>query len=170
MVERQLAEEGLTKHDLGREKFEARVWEWKEEYGGRIVEQMKRAGVSCDWTRRTLHARSRPFARRARSVCAAVRKGPDLSRPSTWSTGARAARPRCRIWKSSTRRREGNLWHIRYPVNGSDVKLVVATTRPETMLGDTAVAINPKDPRAAELRRQDRAAAADGSRDPDRAR
>ena len=51
MVERQLAEEGLTKRDLGREKFEARVWEWKEEYGGRIVEQMKRAGVSCDWTR-----------------------------------------------------------------------------------------------------------------------
>jgi len=51
MVERQIAEEGLTKHDLGREKFEARVWEWKEKYGGRIVEQMKRAGDSCDWTR-----------------------------------------------------------------------------------------------------------------------
>ena len=65
---------------------------------------------------------------------------------------------------------QGNLWHIRYPVNGSDVKLVVATTRPETMLGDTAVAINPNDPRAAELARQDGAIAADGSRDSDRAR
>ena len=65
---------------------------------------------------------------------------------------------------------QGDLWHIIYPVNGSDVKLVVATTRPETMLGDTAVAINPNDPRAAELAGQDGAVAADGSRDSDCAR
>ncbi len=81
MVERQLAQEGLNKLDLGREKFEARVWKWKEEYGGRIVEQMKRAGVSCDWEpwRGPLYAVPGLIARRARDVREALREGPDLS-------------------------------------------------------------------------------------------
>jgi valyl-tRNA synthetase len=150
MVERQIADEGLTKHDLGREKFLERAWAWKEQYGGRILEQMKRVGESVDWSRlrftldpQLSHAVREAFVR-------LYEKGL-IYRAEYMVNWC----PRCQTALSDLeavpQETDGHLWHIRYPVNGSDVKLVVATTRPETMLGDTAVAIHPSDPRAAEL-------------------
>ncbi|HUA84951.1 MAG TPA: valine--tRNA ligase [Bryobacteraceae bacterium] len=154
MVERQLKEEGLTRHDLGREKFEARVWEWKEQYGGRILEQMKRAGVSVDWTR--LRFTLDPgLSRAVREAFVRLYEKGLIYRGEYMVNWC----PRCQTALSDleaiAEETDGFLWHIRYPVIGSDAKLVVATTRPETMLGDTAVAINPKDPRAGELAGRD---------------
>src|SRR5580658_5025916 len=150
MVERQIAEEGLTRHDLGREKFEARVWAWKEQYGGRILEQMKRAGDSVDWAR--LRFTLDPgLSRAVREAFVRLYEKGLIYRAEYMVNWC----PRCQTALSDLEtlheETQGNLWHIRYPVNGSNVSLVVATTRPETMLGDTAVAINPNDPRAAEL-------------------
>jgi len=150
MVERQLAGEGLTKRDLGRDAFEARVWKWKEENGGRIVEQMKRAGVSCDWSRE--HFTLDPGLSRAvrEAFVRLYEKGLIYQGDYivNWC-------PRCQTALSDLEveheESEGSLWHIRYPVVGLDEDIVVATTRPETMLGDTGVAINPLDPRAARL-------------------
>jgi valyl-tRNA synthetase len=150
MVENQLKQEGLTRRDLGREKFEARVWQWKEQHGGRIVEQMKRAGLSCDWTRErfTLDA---GLSRAVREAFVRLYEKGLIYRGQymvNWCPRCQTALSDLEVVHEET---EGNLWYIRYPVNGSSTKLVVATTRPETMLGDTAVAVNPKDPRAAEL-------------------
>jgi valyl-tRNA synthetase len=150
MVERQLAEEGLTKFDLGREKFEARVWEWKEKNGGRIVEQMKRAGDSCDWQRE--HFTLDPGLSRAvrEAFVRLYEKGLiyQANYIVNWCPRCQTALSDLEVEHEET---QGHLWHIVYPVEGTAAKLVVATTRPETMLGDTAVAINPKDRRAAEL-------------------
>jgi len=150
MVERQLAEEGLNKRDLGREAFEARVWKWKEQYGGRIVEQMKRAGVSCDWSRE--HFTLDPGLTRAvREAFVRLYEKGLIYRANyivNWCPRCQTALSDLEVEHEET---QGHLWHIAYPVNGPAIKLVVATTRPETMLGDTAVAINPKDPRAEEL-------------------
>jgi valyl-tRNA synthetase len=150
MVERQIAEEGLTKHDLGREKFLERAWAWKEEYGGRILEQMKRVGESVDWSR--LRFTMDPqLSRAVREAFVRLYEKGLIYRAEYMVNWC----PRCQTALSDLeaipQETDGHLWHIRYPVNGSDVKLVVATTRPETMLGDTAVAIHPSDPRAAEL-------------------
>src|ERR1700691_2569775 len=154
MVERQLAEEGLTKHDLGREAFEARVWKWKEEYGGRIVEQMKRAGVSCDWSRERFTL-DPGLSRAVREAFVRLYEKGLIYQGDyivNWC-------PRCQTALSDLEveheESDGSLWHIRYPVvtngDGSDESIVVATTRPETMLGDTAVAINPQDARVGRL-------------------
>ena len=150
MVERQLAQEGLNKLDLGREKFEARVWKWKEEYGGRIVEQMKRAGVSCDWDRARFTL-DPGLSRAVRETFVRLYEKGLIYQANyivNWC-------PRCQTALSDLEveheESQGHLWHIAYPVEGSSLKLVVATTRPETMLGDTAVAINPKDKRVKEL-------------------
>jgi len=153
MVERQLKEEGLTKHDLGREKFEARVWQWKEQYGGRILEQMKREGVSVDWTR--LRFTLDPgLSRAVREAFVRLYDKGFIYRGEYMVNWC----PRCQTALSDLEaipeETDGSLWYIRYPVNGSSVRLVVATTRPETMLGDTAVAIHPGDPRADELARK----------------
>ncbi len=151
MVERELAKENLTRHDLGREKFEERVWKWKEEYGGKIVDQMKRAGVSCDWTRE--HFTLEPALSRAvREAFVRLYEKGLIYRGQymvNWCPRCQTAVSDLEVEHEET---QGNLWHIIYPVIGSDIKLVVATTRPETMLGDTAVAINPLDKRADELR------------------
>jgi len=150
MVERQLAEEGLTKRDLGREKFEARVWEWKEKNGGRIVEQMKRAGDSCDWQRE--HFTLDPGLSRAvrEAFVRLYEKGLiyQANYIVNWCPRCQTALSDLEVEHEET---QGHLWHIIYPVEGTDATLVVATTRPETMLGDTAVAINPKDKRAEAL-------------------
>ena len=167
VVARQLAEEGINYRDLGREEFEERVWEWKAQSGDTIKRQMIRLGASCDWSPRALHARSRPLPRRPRSLRPPLRKGPASTAASTWSTGARAATPPSPISKWRTPTSPGHLWHIRYPVNGMPGRyLTVATTRPETMLGDTAVAINPKDARYLDLHGKTVQLPADGSRDP----
>jgi valyl-tRNA synthetase len=146
MVERQLASEGLTKQQIGREAFEKRVWKWKEENGDNIKRQMVRLGDSCDWSRErfTLDA---GLSRAVREVFVSLYEKRLLYRGSyiiSWC-------PRCLTALSDLEvnheQRNGSLWHIRYPVVGSDEYLVVATTRPETMLGDTAVAVNATDER-----------------------
>jgi valyl-tRNA synthetase len=150
MVERQLAEQGLTKRDVGREKFIERVWEWKEKHGGRIVEQMKRAGDSCDWSRERF-TMDPGLSRAVREAFVRLYEKGLIYRGQymvNWCPRCQTALSDLEVEPEET---QGHLWHIRYPVNGSLLKLVVATTRPETMLGDTAVAINPSDPRAAEL-------------------
>ncbi len=152
VVERQLAEEGINRRDLGREEFEERVWEWKAESGGTIKRQMIRLGASCDWSPRALHPRPRPLPRRPRSLRPPLRKRPDLSRRVHGQLVPALPDRASPISKSPTTKSHGHLWHIRYPVNGMpDRYLAVATTRPETMLGDTAVAINAKDARYLDL-------------------
>ena len=150
MVDRQLAQEGISKRDLGREKFVERVWKWKAEHGGRIVEQMKRAGVSCDWQRERFTF-DPGLSRAVREAFVRLHEKGLIYQGDyivNWC-------PRCRTVLSDLEveheERDGSLWHIRYPVTGEDTVIVVATTRPETMLGDTGVAINPKDKRAAGL-------------------
>ncbi len=150
MVERQLAEEGLSKHDLGREKFEARVWEWKQKYGGRIVEQMKRAGVSCDWSRERFTL-DPGLSRAVREAFVRLYEKGLIYQGDyivNWCPRCQTALSDLEVEHEET---DGRLWHIKYPVPNSDEFVVVATTRPETMLGDTGVAINPLDPRALHL-------------------
>ena len=151
MVDRQLASEGIAKRDLGREKFIERVWQWKAQHGGRIVEQMKRAGVSCDWTRERFTFEP-ALSRAVREVFVRLHEKGLIYQGDYMVNWC----PRCGTVLSDLEveheETDGSLWHIKYPVVGANPAgiefIVVATTRPETMLGDTAVAINPKDPRA----------------------
>jgi len=150
VVERELKKQGKTRKDLGREKFVEKVWEWKKTYGDRIVHQMKRLGDSCDWERLAFTLDE--------DVSKAVRKVfTSLYREGLIYQGTRLVNwcPRCETAISDLevehREVKGSLWHIRYPVRNSTKHLVVATTRPETMLGDTAVAVHPEDPRYIEL-------------------
>jgi len=146
VVERQLAEEGLRREDLGREKFVERVWAWKEQSGGVIINQLKRLGCSCDWDRERF-TMDEGLSRAVREVFVRlyeeglIYKGDYIV---NWC-------PRCHTALSDLEVEHtdsaGHLWHIRYPVEDSSESLIVATTRPETMLGDTAVAVNPNDER-----------------------
>ena len=146
VVERQLLAQGIKRHELGREEFEKRVWAWKEESGDTIRRQMVRLGASCDWSRErfTLDPGLSRAVREA--FCRLYEKGL-IYRGDYMVNWC----PRCGTALSDLEvEREdsaGNLWHIRYPVVGTSEFLTVATTRPETMLGDTAVAINAKDER-----------------------
>jgi valyl-tRNA synthetase len=150
VVERMLATEGVKRQDLGREEFERRVWKWKAESGGVIKQQMIRLGASCDWTREKFTLEPALY----RSVLEAFLR---LYREGLIYRGRYLVNwcPRCQTAISDLEvvhnERTGNLWHIRYPVVGSKEFLVVATTRPETMLGDTAVAVNPEDERYTKL-------------------
>ena len=146
-VEAELRKEGLTRYDLGREKFLEKVWEWKELYGNRIIEQLKTLGSSCDW-RRERFTMDEGLSRAVREVFVnlyekgLIYKG---NRIINWC-------PKCTTALSDAEveytEQPGHFWHIRYPVKGSDGEYVtIATTRPETMLGDTAVAVNPDDER-----------------------
>lgn len=145
VVERTLAAEGIKREELGREKFLEKVWEWKEKYGGVILEQKKRLGISVDWTRTKFTLDE--------SLSVAVRKVfVDLYKKKLIYRGKRLVNwcPRCVTAVSDLevihQEQRGTLWHIRY----SD-DIVVATTRPETMLGDVAVAVHPKDARYKKL-------------------
>ena len=146
VVERQLKTEGLTRRGLGREAFERRVWEWKEQYGGLINTQIRREGASVDWSRErfTLDA----------GLSRAVRE----NFIHLWNKGLMYRGDYMVNWCPSCQTAisdletiheavEGSLWHIRYRVAGSDETLTVATTRPETMLGDTALVVHPDDQR-----------------------
>ncbi len=150
VVERLLREEGKSKNDLGRDNFEKRVWEWKEHSGGRIQGQLKRLGCSLDWSRERFTL-DQGLSRAVRKVFVT------LYREDLIYRGYRIINwcPRCETALSDIeteyRDLEGSLWHIRYPVEGSDEYIVVATTRPETMLGDTGVAVNPEDERYKDL-------------------
>jgi valyl-tRNA synthetase len=146
VVERQLAKEKIRRQDLGREEFERRVWQWKTESGGAIKEQMIRLGASCDWTRERFTLEPALY----RAVIEAFLR---LYREGLIYRGRYIVNwcPRCQTAISDLEvvhvERPGKLWHLRYPVVGSKEFLVVATTRPETMLGDTAVAVHPDDER-----------------------
>ncbi len=146
MVERHIAKEGLTRFDLGREKFLARVWEWKESYHTRITGQIKAMGCSVDWSRErfTMDA---GLSAAVREVFVRLYEEGLIYRDDrlvNWSPGCQTVISDLEITYED---KDGSLWHIAYPVTGSDERLVVATTRPETMLGDTAVAVHPDDPR-----------------------
>jgi valyl-tRNA synthetase len=153
VVERQLAKEGRTRHDLGREKFLEKVWQWKEEYGNTIIRQLKRLGASCDWER-TRFTMDEGLSNAVREVFVKLYEDGLIYKGDyiiNWC-------PRCGTAlsdeESEHRDLEGMLYYIKYPVKGkaklvkeNEDYVVVATTRPETMLGDAAVAVNPKDPR-----------------------
>ena len=146
-VEEELrVKEGKTRYDLGREKFLQRVWQWKEEYGNRIVEQQKKMGVSCDWSRSRFTMDDRCAKAVRETFCELYDKGLIYkgSRIINWC-------PHCVTALSDAEveyvDKPGHLWHIRYPLADGSGDLVVATTRPETMMGDTGVAVNPEDER-----------------------
>jgi valyl-tRNA synthetase len=150
VVERQLAEEGLTRHDLGREKFIERVWEWRREKGGKILNQLKRLGASCDWDRERF-TMDEGLSKAVREVFVSLYEKGLVYQGDyiiNWC-------PRCHTALSDLESEHedvaGGLWYIHYPFKNGQGHLTVATTRPETMLGDTAVAINPDDPRFADL-------------------
>ena len=139
--------EGLTRYDLGREKFLERVWAWKEKYGNRIVQQQRKLGVSCDWSRSRFTMDDGCSKAVRETFCELYDKGLIYkgSRIINWC-------PHCVTALSDAEveyvDKPGHLWHIRYPLSdGSGRYLTVATTRPETMLGDTGVAVNPEDER-----------------------
>jgi valyl-tRNA synthetase len=146
VVERNLAAEGTSRHDLGREAFLERVWQWKEQSGGTITRQMRRLGDSVDWSRDTFtmdprlsHAVTEVFVRLHEEGL--IYRGKRLV---NWDPVLLTAVSDLEVEPHEV---DGSLWHIRYPVMGGDGHVVVATTRPETLLGDTAVAVNPDDER-----------------------
>jgi len=149
-VEEELRKSGQTRYDLGREKFIERVWEWKEEYGSRIIEQLKTLGSSCDWERERFTMDDGCSAAVREVFVSMYEKGLIYkgNRIINWC-------PRCTTALSDAEveheEQAGHFWHIKYPVKDSDEFLIVATTRPETMLGDTGVAVHPDDDRYAHL-------------------
>ena len=145
-VEEELRKEGLTRYDLGREKFLERVWDWKNRFGNRIVEQQKKLGASCDWDRARF-TMDEGCSKAVREVFVSlyekglIYKG---SRIINWC-------PHCVTALSDAEveyvDKPGHLWHIRYPLEDGTGEVIVATTRPETMLGDSGVCVNPEDER-----------------------
>jgi len=150
VVERQLAAEGLSREQMGREEFERRVWQWKAESGGKIKSQMIRLGVSCDWTRERFTLDPPMY----RAVMEAFLR---LYREGLIYRGRYMINwcPRCQTalsdLETTHESRNGHLWYIRYPVKDSNEFILVATTRPETLLGDTAIAVHPQDDRYAKF-------------------
>ena len=150
MVERQLATEGTSRRELGRELFLDRMWQWKEQYHGNIREQLDLLGASCDWTRErfTLDA---GLSRAVREAFLRLYREGLITRGEymvNWSPKLGTAVSDLEVEAKTV---QGKLYHIAYPVEGSDERIVIATTRPETMLGDTAVALHPEDERYAHL-------------------
>lgn len=150
ILERQLKAEGKTRDDLGREKFLQRAWEWKQESGGIIVNQLRRLGVSCDWTRERFtldeglsKAVLEAFIRLYEDGL--IYRGKYLV---NWCPASQSAVSDLEVENKEV---DGNLWHFRYPLSDGSGYVEVATTRPETMLGDTAVAVNPNDIRYKDL-------------------
>ena len=151
VVERQLAKENIDRHALGREKFVEKVWEWKKEYGGRIINQLKRMGASCDWERERF-TMDEGLSRAVREVFVTLYEEGLIYRGERLINWC----PRCHTALSDIEveheDEKGKLYHIAYPLSHDhNIRLTVATTRPETMLGDTAVAVHPLDPRYKEL-------------------
>ena len=139
-------EEGKTRYDLGRDKFLERVWDWKRQYGDRIVEQQKSMGVSCDWDR-SRFTMDEICAKAVRETfCELYDKGLIYkgSRIINWCPHCRTALSDAEVEYKDI---PGSFWHIRYPIEDSDEEFIIATTRPETMLGDSGVAVHPDDER-----------------------
>jgi len=149
-VEAALKDEGLDRHKLGREKLIERVWEWKEKYGGIILKQLRKLGASCDWDRERF-TMDDGLSRAVKEVFIRLYEKGLIYR------GRRLINwcPRCQTALADEEapniEKDGKFWHIAYPIQGSDQVVVVSTTRPETMLGDTAVAVHPEDKRYTHL-------------------
>ena len=139
-------EEGLTRYDLGREEFLKRVWAWKKQYGNRIVEQQKSLGVSCDWDRSRFTMDEGCSKAVRETFCELYEKGLIYkgNRIINWCPHCRTALSDAEVEYKDM---PGAFWYIRYPLKDSDDYLTIATTRPETMLGDTGIAVNPADER-----------------------
>ena len=150
VVEKQLDMEGTNRHAIGREPFVKRVWQWREESGGQIIEQLKRLGASCDWERERF-TMDEGLSTAVREVFVRLYEDGLIYRANRLINWC----PRCHTALSDLEveheDKQGHLWHLRYPVIGSDRFMVVATTRPETMLGDSAVAVHPEDERYQDL-------------------
>jgi valyl-tRNA synthetase len=150
VVEKMLRAEGVSRHDLGREEFVKRVWEWREEYGSRIVEQYKRLGASCDYERERFTL-DEGYVKAVYRVFKQLYDKGYIYRDNymvNWDPGSHSAISDLEV---ENREVEDKLYSIDYPVEGSDRVLTVATVRPETMLADTAVAVNPDDERYGDL-------------------
>ncbi|MEN3930727.1 valine--tRNA ligase [Microvirga sp. W0021] len=151
VVERQLAADNIHRRDLGREEFIKRVWQWKEESGGTIINQLKRLGASCDWSRERF-TMDEGLSRAVRKVFVDLHKQGLIYRDKrlvNWDPKFQTAISDLEVEQIEVK---GNLWHIRYEIEGMPGRSVtVATTRPETMLGDTAVAVHPDDERYADI-------------------
>ena len=146
----EMKKEGLTKKDVGREEFLRRAWQWKEKFGGRIVEQLKKMGVSADWSRLAF-TMDENCSRAVREVFVNLYKKGLIYRGDriiNWCPGCKTALSDAEVEYSED---ASFFWHLKYPVKGSDESIIVATTRPETMLGDTAVAVNPNDKRYTDM-------------------
>lgn len=146
VVERELAKQNMTRKQLGREKFVEKTWEWKEKYGNRIIEQMKRLGNSCDWDR-NVFTLDENVSRAVRKVFVDLYKKGMIykgTRLINWSPALESAISDLEVEYKEIK---GSLWHINYPFENGSGSVIVATTRPETMLGDTAVAVHPEDER-----------------------
>jgi len=150
-VEAELREkEGLTRYDLGREKFLERVWDWKEKYGNRIISQLKKIGCSCDWDRERF-TMDEGCSKAVREVFVnlynkgLIYRGPRII---NWCPNCITALSNEEVEHAE---HAGHFWHIKYQIKGTDEYVVIATTRPETLFGDTAVAVNPEDERYKDL-------------------
>ncbi|QTA90888.1 valine--tRNA ligase [Desulfonema magnum] len=146
VVEKKLASEGNDRHQLGREKFIETVWKWRKEYGGQIIHQLKRLGASCDWNRERF-TMDEGLSRAVRKVFVQLYNEGLIYRGNyiiNWCHRCHTALADLEVEHEEI---DGNLYHIRYPFADGSGEIIVATTRPETMLGDTAVAINPDDER-----------------------
>ncbi len=150
VVERQLLKEGKSRHDLGREAFVNRIWDWKAESGNTIYQQMRRLGASVDWSRERF-TMDDGLSEAVREVFVRlfdeglIYRGKRLV---NWDPKLHTAVSDLEVISTEE---QGHLWHLRYPIEGSEEHMVVATTRPETMLGDSAVAVHPEDSRYAHL-------------------
>ena len=150
-VEEQLrVNEGLTRHDLGREKFLERVWDWKKQYGDRIINQLKKIGSSCDWDRERF-TMDEGCSKAVREVFVNLYEKGLIYQGSkiiNWCPHCITALSDAEVEHAE---QEGHFWYVKYPVKDSDEFVIIATTRPETMFGDTAVAVNPEDERYTHL-------------------
>jgi len=151
VVERELAKEGKTRHDLGREQFVARVWQWRELYGGKILHQLRRLGASCDWSRERFTL-DEGLSRAVTKVFVMLYRERLIYRAYrlvNWCWRCETALSDLEVEHKDV---QGSLWYIRYPLaEDSNKSITVATTRPWTMLGDTAVAVHPEDERYHDL-------------------
>src|ERR1700730_4835334 len=144
MVSRELKKEGLTRHDLGREEFVQRVWKWKHESGGWITKQMRREGASVDWSRERF-TMEESLSRVVREGFVRLYEDGLIYRGKrivNWCPNDQTVLSDLEVQKDP---QQGKLYYLQYPVKNSGDRVTVATTRPETMLGDTAVAVNPND-------------------------
>ena len=150
VVERRLAAEGTDRHQLGRERFLEKVWEWKAESGGTITQQLRRMGSSVDWSRERF-TMDDGLSNAVREVFVRLHSEGLIYRGKRLVNWDPALHTAISDLEVENREEQGHMWHFRYPLSDGSGHLVVATTRPETMLGDTAVAVHPEDPRYKDL-------------------